>query len=60
MHTKIICGDKVKITVAPKGFGSENMSRLKMFTPFASIENIIVFVVETVTIAPATLVRQLL
>ena len=30
LHTEIVAGDKVKITVAPKGFGSENMSRIKM------------------------------
>ena len=32
IHTKIVAGDKIKITAAPKGFGSENMSRLRMFT----------------------------
>ncbi|MGN0678076.1 MAG: fumarate hydratase, partial [Oscillospiraceae bacterium] len=35
----------------PKGFGSENMSRLKMFTPSATKEDIIKFVVETVSVA---------
>ena len=33
IHTKIVPGDELKITVAPKGFGSENMSRMKMFLP---------------------------
>ena len=33
VHTSIVEGDKIKLTVAPKGFGSENMSALKMFTP---------------------------
>lgn len=33
VHTSIVPGDKVHIMVAPKGFGSENMSALKMFTP---------------------------
>jgi len=49
LHTKLVQGDKVKIIVAPKGFGSENMSALKMFTPAASEEDIINFVVETVS-----------
>lgn len=51
LHTRIVPGDKIKITVAPKGFGSENMSRIKMFTPSASEEDIIGFVAETVDIA---------
>ena len=51
IHTKIVDGENVKITVAPKGFGSENMSRLKMMTPSVSREDIIDFVVETVKIA---------
>lgn len=48
IHTRIIAGDKIKITAAPKGFGSENMSALKMFTPSAKREDIINFVIETV------------
>ncbi len=48
IHTKIVSGDKVKITVAPKGFGSENMSALKMFTPSATTDDIVDFVVGTV------------
>lgn len=51
IYTKIVPGEKIKITAAPKGFGSENMSRLKMFTPSASYEDIISFVLETVTLA---------
>ena len=51
IHTTIVSGDKVKITVAPKGFGSENMSRMKMFTPSATADDIIDFVVETVSVA---------
>jgi fumarate hydratase subunit alpha len=47
LHTRIVPGDKLSIKAAPKGFGSENMSRIKMFTPSASIEDIIGFVVET-------------
>ena len=48
IHTKIVDGDRVKITVAPKGFGSENMSAVRMFTPSASAEDIVNYVVETV------------
>ena len=51
IHTTITDGDKVRIMVAPKGFGSENMSRMKMFTPSATVEDIIAFVTETVSIA---------
>lgn len=51
IHTRIVSGDRIKITVAPKGFGSENMSRMKMFTPSATKEDIVDFVVETVKIA---------
>ena len=51
IHTRIVPGNKVKITVAPKGFGSENMSRIKMFTPSASEEDIMNFVAETVSMA---------
>ncbi|MBR6786019.1 MAG: fumarate hydratase [Clostridia bacterium] len=46
IHTRIVEGDEVKITVAPKGFGSENMSCLKMFTPAASADDIIDYVVS--------------
>ena len=51
IHTRIVSGENIKITVAPKGFGSENMSRIKMFTPSATKEDIMNFVVETVTVA---------
>ena len=51
IHTRIVDGENVKITVAPKGFGSENMSRLKMMTPSVTRGDIIDFVVETVKIA---------
>lgn len=47
VHTRIVSGDTVKIDVCPKGFGSENMSALKMFTPSASLEDIVGFVTET-------------
>ncbi len=48
IHTNIIKGDSVKITVAPKGFGSENMSCLRMFTPAATREDIIEYVLDCV------------
>ena len=51
IHTRIVPGDKIKLTVAPKGFGSENMSRLKMFTPSASKDDLMDFVLETVKLA---------
>lgn len=48
IHTRIVEGDRIKITAAPKGFGSENMSALKMFTPSAKREDIVGFVVNSV------------
>ena len=48
LHIELVDGDKVELTVAPKGFGSENMSALKMFTPSASREDIIDYVVDVV------------
>ncbi len=48
IHTSIVNGDKLHITVAPKGFGSENMSAVRMFTPSAFESDIIEFVTETV------------
>ncbi len=40
LHTRIVPGDQVKITVAPKGFGSENMSRIFMLKPAEGIEGV--------------------
>ena len=51
IHTRIVAGDRIKITVAPKGFGSENMSRLRMFTPAYGREDIIAYIAETAKIA---------
>ena len=48
IHTEIVPGDKLKITVCPKGGGSENMSYLKMFSPAAGRQGIIDWVVECV------------
>lgn len=51
IHTRLVPGDQIRLQVAPKGFGSENMSCVKMMNPSASPEDIIRFVVETVTAA---------
>ena len=48
IHTDIVPGEKIKITFAPKGGGSENMSEVKMMAPAAGIEGIKEFVVERV------------
>ena len=53
VHTRIVPGDKLKITVAPKGFGSENMSRLVMLSPAQGIQGVKRFIVETVGLAGA-------
>lgn len=46
LHTRLVPGDQIKLTVAPKGFGSENMSQMKMFTPAASEQDLIDYVVS--------------
>lgn len=51
IHTSIVPGDSVHITVAPKGFGSENMSAMRMFTPAASWTDIESWIVSQVSIA---------
>lgn len=51
IHTEIVDGDKINITFMPKGFGSENMSRLYMLKPAQGIEAAIDVVVETVRLA---------
>ena len=51
IHTLISEGDVLKIDVCPKGFGSENMSALKMFTPSATRDDIEKFIVDTVSSA---------
>jgi len=48
IHTQIIPGEQIKIEVMPKGFGSENMSTLKMFAPSAGINGVKQFILETV------------
>ena len=51
IHYEIIPGDKIEITVAPKGFGSENMSRVCMLKPADGIEGVKNAVIETVKLA---------
>lgn len=51
IYYDIVKGDKLKITVAPKGFGSENMSRIKMLKPSDGLQGVKDFVIETVKLA---------
>lgn len=51
IHYEIVPGDKIEITVAPKGFGSENMSRVCMLKPADGIEGVKEAVLETVKLA---------
>lgn len=53
VHIRIVEGRQLKLLLAQKGGGAENMSRLKMFTPSASPQEIVDFVVETIRIAGA-------
>ncbi|MDY3861290.1 MAG: fumarate hydratase [Ruminococcus sp.] len=48
IHTRITPGDKIKITAGGKGFGSENMSAIKMLTPSYGVEGVTEFVLDTV------------
>lgn len=51
IHTTIVPGDEFSVTVAPKGFGSENMSAMRMFTPAASWQDIEDWIVSSVSTA---------
>ena len=51
IHTDIVPGDRVSITVGPKGFGSENMSAIKMLKPSDGLEGVKKFVLDTVEAA---------
>ena len=51
IHYDIVPGDQVEITVAPKGFGSENMSAVRLFSPSAGIEGVRQFVLDTIRAA---------
>ena len=48
IHLKLVPGDRLKLTLAPKGGGSENMSALRMLRPADGLEGVKNFVVETV------------
>ncbi|MFA5157198.1 MAG: fumarate hydratase [Candidatus Omnitrophota bacterium] len=51
IHTEITSGNRLKLTVLPKGFGSENKTQLKMFRPTATIDDVKRFIVESVKAA---------
>ena len=51
VHIDLVPGDKVKITLLPKGGGSENMSRIKMMKPSDGVDGVIDFILETVSLA---------
>lgn len=51
IYTEIVPGDQLKITVGPKGFGSENMSMIRMFKPSAGLQGIKDFILEVVETA---------
>ncbi len=51
IHTEIVPGDKVTITLAMKGFGAELMSRMQMFPANAGVERVKEFVIETIELA---------
>ena len=53
LHLELVHGEDLEITVAPKGFGSENMTKLKMFNPSATREDIVSFVTDCVDQAGA-------
>lgn len=48
IHSRIVAGDKLSLSLAPKGFGSENMSAMKMLLPSCSENDVLDFIVETV------------
>ena len=51
LHTEIVAGDQISLTFLPKGFGSENMSRMYMLTPAKGKAGILDAIVETVKLA---------
>ena len=51
LHVRLVPGDRVRLVVAPKGFGSENMSRIAMLKPSQGEDGVKDFVVETVRLA---------
>lgn len=51
IHYRVVPGESIRLNMAVKGFGSENMSRLKMLKPSDGVEGVIDFVVESVKMA---------
>jgi fumarate hydratase subunit alpha len=51
IHVEIVKGNKLKLTVLPKGFGCENKTQLKMFKPTAGLEEIRNFIIEVIKTA---------
>ena len=51
LHTELVSGDRVRVTFLPKGFGSENMSKLCMLTPAQGTEGILQTITDTVRLA---------
>lgn len=51
VYTELVPGEQVKLTVAPKGFGSENMSRIAMLKPSDGLDGVKQFILETVELA---------
>ncbi len=51
LYTEIVPGENIKVTLGPKGFGSENMSAIRMFKPSAGLQGIKDFIIETVETA---------
>lgn len=49
LHTELVPGSQLDILVAPKGFGSENMSAMKMFLPSTPVEEVEDFIVDTLS-----------
>ena len=48
LHLDIVAGEQIEIDVCPKGFGSENMSAMRMFTPAASEDDLVAFVTDAI------------
>lgn len=48
LHLRLVPGDRLRLTVAPKGFGSENMSAMKLLLPSATPDEVLDFIVDTV------------
>ena len=53
LHVRLVAGDRIRLTVSPKGFGSENMSKVCMLTPADGLEGVKRFVKQTVLTAGA-------